>query len=145
MRPNAWSGSEAPSLQYVMIQESVPFWSRGQGWVKNANPDRDSRWTTRIIFLGSGHRNLFDLGFGMEKIRIRDKHPGYATLVFRCHLYLVPPHLESMAPLAIPLLLYGLKKEGELMLHIYVMRVQGPFWIRSYFLCWVLSSSVSDP
>jgi hypothetical protein len=40
---------------------------------------------------------------------------------FRCHLYLVPLHLESIAPLAIPLLLYGLKKEGEFMLHIPVM------------------------
>jgi hypothetical protein len=25
--------------------------------------------------------NLFDPGSGMEKIRMRDKHPGYATLV----------------------------------------------------------------
>jgi hypothetical protein len=25
-------------------------------------------------------RNLFDLGSGMEKLRIRDKHPGSGTL-----------------------------------------------------------------
>jgi hypothetical protein len=29
-----------------------------------------------------GSRNLFDPGSGMEKIRIRDKHPGSATLVY---------------------------------------------------------------
>jgi hypothetical protein len=29
---------------------------------------------------GSGSRNLFEPGSGMEKIRIRDKHPGTATL-----------------------------------------------------------------
>ena len=76
---------------------------------------------------------------------------------FRCHLYLVPPHLESVAPLAIPLLLYGLKKEGEFMLYIpvmssarndllraYVQGLQAIFdWI--FFLVLVLSSCVSDP
>ncbi len=34
-----------------------------------------------ILICGSGIRNLFDLESGMEKILIRDKHPGSATVV----------------------------------------------------------------
>ncbi len=40
-------------------------------WVKNTN----------IPWSGSGIRNLFDPGSGMEDFLIRDKHPGSATLV----------------------------------------------------------------
>jgi hypothetical protein len=42
-------------------------------------------WVKNTYFLlfgsGSGFRNPFDPGSGMEKIRIRDKHSGFATVL----------------------------------------------------------------
>ncbi len=71
-------------------------WIRDQGWAKNQDPDPG--WTTLTIFpralnqfFGLKYLNSLkrirdgknsDSGSGMEKIRIRDKHPVSATLQF---------------------------------------------------------------
>ncbi len=75
-------------------------WIWDPGWVESQHPDPG--WTTRIIFSraskpffwlfwGLKYWNSLmrirdpgwrQIGSGMEKIRIRDKHPGSATLFF---------------------------------------------------------------
>jgi hypothetical protein len=77
----------------IRIRYPIPFWPLDPGWVKNQDPHQgrnildhtseslETRFWARI-------RNLFDPGTGMEKFgsRIRDKHPGSATLHL-CKLY----------------------------------------------------------
>ncbi len=79
----------------IRIRDPVPFWPLDQdpGWVESQHPDPG--WTTRIIFLelrnhffGVKKLKFFDadpgwrqFGSGIEKSRIRDKHPGSATLM----------------------------------------------------------------
>jgi hypothetical protein len=63
------SGSEMNILSFASYFQEL----RNNFWVKilkffDADPD-------------PGSRNLFDPGSGMEKIRIRDKHPWFATLL----------------------------------------------------------------
>jgi hypothetical protein len=84
------------------VRDPVPFRSLDPGWVKNQDPypgsgmnipDHISESLKQFFGLkilkffdadpdlGSGIRNLFDTGSGIQdgKIRIRDKHPGSAT------------------------------------------------------------------
>jgi hypothetical protein len=65
----------------------VPFLLLDPGWVKINIRIRDehpgSFFFEEDPNLGSGIRNLFDPGSGMEKFRSRDKHPRSATLVTR--------------------------------------------------------------
>jgi hypothetical protein len=59
---------------YICLKNSVPdpgsgaFLTSGSG-IRDADADPDQRY-----------ENLFDPGSGMEKIRLRDKHPRSATL-----------------------------------------------------------------
>ncbi len=71
----------------IRIRDPVPFdpWIRDPGWVESQHYPG---WTTRIIF-SRVSKPFFDadpgwrqFGSGMEKSRIRDKHPGSATLGF---------------------------------------------------------------
>jgi hypothetical protein len=72
----------------------VPFdpWIRDPGWVKNKDPDsgsgsgmnkpdHNSESLKTIFWVNILYFFDVDQGFGMEKRRIRDKHPGFATLL----------------------------------------------------------------
>ncbi len=88
------------------IRDWVPFWplDPGSGMGRKSasgsgmnNPDHifKSLETILLIFLGSKYLislwgsgildgDISDPGSGMDKIRIRDKHPGSATLFMAC-------------------------------------------------------------
>ncbi len=80
----------------LRIRDTVPFWPRDPGLVESQHPDPG--WITRKPFfkivLGLKYLNSLmrirdpgwrQIGSGMEKSRIRDKHPGSATLLFLSH------------------------------------------------------------
>jgi hypothetical protein len=72
------------SVTYVSvsgIRDPVPFfysWIRDTGWVKNPGSYSESLeiifWVKILKYFDA------DPGSGMEKIQIRDRHPGSATL-----------------------------------------------------------------
>ncbi len=75
----------------IRIRDPVLFdpWIRDPGWVESQHPDPGSGMNNpnhifylEIIFLGVKIVKFFDAdpGSGMEKSRIRDKDPGFATL-----------------------------------------------------------------
>jgi hypothetical protein len=82
-------------------------WIRDPRWVKNQDQDPGSEmnipdhisesletsfWVKILKFFDADLDPgiLFDPGTGMEKIRIRDKHPGSATLVLSICILLQP-------------------------------------------------------
>ncbi len=72
----------------LRIRDPVPFLPLDPGWVKNQDPDPglnnpDHFSESLEIFFWVKILEFFDAypGSGMEKIQIRDKHPGSATLV----------------------------------------------------------------
>jgi hypothetical protein len=78
---------------YCSVAYPVPVdpWIRDLGWVNNQNPgsrsgmknaDHISESLETILWVKIGKFFYADPGSRMEKIRIRDKHPGSAVLIF---------------------------------------------------------------
>ncbi len=70
------------SVLRIRIRDQVPFWlpDLGSGMSKSSGFGtriRKNKFWVKIL-----HFFDADPGYGMEKIRIRDKHPGSATLDF---------------------------------------------------------------
>jgi len=95
------SGSDHLGLPVLRIPDPAPFCLLDPEWVKNEDQDpglgsemnvldhfSESLETifwlknTSILKCGSGIFLTLDPGSGMEKIQIRDKNPGSATLVY---------------------------------------------------------------
>jgi len=61
-----------------MDKNQVRIWDEHPG--SYFREHRNNFWGSNTSILRCGSGNLFDSGSGMEKNRIRDKHPGFATL-----------------------------------------------------------------
>ncbi len=85
--PPGFTSAPCTSLvSVVRIPDPVPFRPPGSGMIKKSRSGsyfrelRNNFWGFKILWCGSGIRNLFDPGSGMEKIRNMEHYKKYLMI-----------------------------------------------------------------